>query len=75
MTKRSIMIRKFVRADGMFITIESKDPAKDPILMLHKANGGMVHLQFVKDVAWQVEQIRKEGFEEDLVILEVGSPK
>jgi uncharacterized lipoprotein YajG len=48
----------------MVITIDVADQKKRSMLILHDAAGRMVHLQFVEDVEKQIEQIKKEGFEE-----------
>jgi len=58
------MKRKWVRGDGMYITIDTKDQGKESILTLHNSAGRMVHLQFVKELDEEIEKIRKEGFEE-----------
>jgi len=57
------MRRRFVRADGFYMTIDIEE-CKRSMLMLHRPDGTMAHLQFLDDIEWQVEQIRKEGFEE-----------
>ena len=58
------MKRTLIRVDGMVITIDVADQKKRSMLILHDAAGRMVHLQFVEDVEKQIEQIKKEGFEE-----------